>query len=170
MIGRHHVDLDAPTERLRCAAPIHGNDVVLLHETQRDKISCKLVIGEDLGARQTGQIKEIGYVILVAVRHQDQVHFSNRLQVPVLRRRLRISGEERINHDHFAGDARDAGRCVPKPKHFDGLGCGKAGDDKQKEAQDERPLGFHKKLRAFASAFVITLSRCSTEPRTILSQ
>jgi hypothetical protein len=66
-----------------------------------------------------GQFGPVAQVIAVGVRHQDEVDLAQRVEVLVLRRRLGVLGEERIDHDHLAAHGGDGGGRLAQPQHLD---------------------------------------------------
>src|SRR5438034_127980 len=84
------------------------------------------------------------------VGDEDHVHLAERVQVLVLGRRLRVVGEERVDHDDLAGERRELGRRLAEPVHFylrglrpGGLGGEGVGERARRELQEIAPLHLH---------------------------
>src|SRR5260370_40028123 len=86
-------------------------------------------------------------MVAVAMRDQDQVDLAELVEIFVLRRRLGIPGEPRVDHDHLAAGRGELEGGLGEPLQLRlALRVGAAGEQQANNGNESKYAGDHSQL------------------------
>ncbi len=138
MLGAHLGDADIGPERRHGAALAEAHRLLVIQHAKRDqrlrepgrRVERRIVLLHDVG--------RVAEMVAVPMGDQHQVDLAERIEIFVLRRRLRIVDQPRVDHDHLSGRRGDLPGRLAQPQQVDFPGSLRARAARPQQRQDGR--------------------------------
>ena len=119
VLGVHLGDADAGSERRHRAALVHPDGEVRGKLAESDERLAEPRRPVERRVVLLGERRGIAQVISVRVGHEQQIDLAQRVEVLVLRRRLRVLRQPRVDDDDLAARRGQPDRRLAEPEHLD---------------------------------------------------